>query len=226
MPSLRSTGQGIPKLYPNLNPAAAIPVDRDQIFRVSEFFDQFRMTRGNERGQYVPNSKYIFVRTSGGDLMMHPQFRHPAIASGKPVLYAGEAYFSNGRLEWWSNGSGNYRPDAGHAEQAGLPIAAFYSYEDILKGKHKNAHPLGSPSGDANGGQKGKISGTEVQAKLAPGYPYQITDPRFAPPAFLGVASWIAHDGRVPAATPTAFQQRIRMAQQSPGDSLPQFKKR
>jgi hypothetical protein len=142
VPLIRSTAPGIPKLYPNLNPAAAIPVDRDQIFRVSEFFDQFRMTRGKERGQYVPNSKYIFVRTSSGDLMMHPQFRHPAIASGKPVLYAGEASFNNGRLEWWSNGSGNYRPDIGHAEQAGLPIQSFYSYEDILKGRHKAPHVL------------------------------------------------------------------------------------
>lgn len=169
MPSLHSRAPGIPKLYPNLNPAAAIPVDRDQVFHVREFFDQFRMTRGREHGQYVPNSKYIFVRSSGGDLMMHPQYRHPAIASGKPVLYAGEAYFNNGRLEWWSNGSGNYRPDSGHAEQAGLPIESFYTYEDILKGKHKSPHLRQNSNGESGGEQDAKSSGSEVQAKLVSG---------------------------------------------------------
>jgi hypothetical protein len=125
-----------PKIYPNLNPAAAMPVEREQIFYLDSFFDQFRLHRTKQHGHFVPNSKYIFVRMSGGETLLHPTYRHPAIAEGRPVLYAGEAYFDNGRLQWWSNGSGNYRPDAEHAEQAGLPMDQFYPYEEILKGAH------------------------------------------------------------------------------------------
>ena len=168
MPSHLYKAPGIPKLYPNLNPAAAIPVDREQIFRVSEFFDQFRMTRGSNRAQYLPNSKYIFVRTGEGDLMMHPHYRHPAIAGGRPVLYAGEAYFNNGKLEWWSNGSGNYRPDAGHAEQASLPIDNFYTYEDVLKGKHRSPYTRHAIADDGQD-KTAKNSGWELQAKFAAG---------------------------------------------------------
>ena len=161
---------GIPKLYPNLNPAAAIPVDREQIFRANEFFDQFRMTRGRERGQYVPNSKYIFVRTTEGDLMMHPNYRHPAIANGRPVLYAGEAFFENGRLKWWSNGSGNYRPDSAHAEQAGLPMGSFYTYEDVMKGRNKLRSVYRDTAGKNGVGERGQVTeAAGVQAKLWPG---------------------------------------------------------
>jgi hypothetical protein len=128
---------GQPKIYPNLNAAAAIPVDSGEIFRLQSFFNNYRIARGRQHGLLVANSKYIFCRMMSGDLLMHPTYRHPAIASGKPVLYAGEAYFDNGKLEWWSNGSGNYRPDAEHAGQAELPMDRFYTYQDILKGRHK-----------------------------------------------------------------------------------------
>jgi hypothetical protein len=74
-----------------------------------------------------------------GQTLMHQRYRHPALSEGKPVLYAGEAYFNNGRLEWWSNGSGNYRPDPDHAAQAGLPMDQFYPYDQILKGVHTRA---------------------------------------------------------------------------------------
>jgi len=124
-----------PKHYPNLNPAAAVPVDTGEIFHVSEFFDHYRLRRG--RNIFVPNMKYIFVRTKTGEILAHPRFRHPALAQGEPVLYAGEMYFNNGTLEWWSNGSGNYRPDAGYADQADLPMEQFFSFEDILRGRHK-----------------------------------------------------------------------------------------
>lgn len=124
------------KIYPNLNPAAAIPVDREQIFTLRNFAQHYRMSRGREHGHYVPNSRFIFVTMLDGSTLMHQRFRHPTIAQGKPVLYAGEASFNNGRLEWWSNGSGNYRPDAGHAAQAGLPMDNFFPYDAILKGLH------------------------------------------------------------------------------------------
>lgn len=132
---------GQPKIYPNLNPAAAIPVDREQIFRLRNFADVYRMNRGKEHGQYVPNSRFIFVTTMSGEKLMHQRYRHPTLSEGKPVLYAGEANFNNGRLEWWSNGSGNYRPDPDHAAQSGLPMDQFYPYEDILKGLHKQNSP-------------------------------------------------------------------------------------
>jgi hypothetical protein len=128
---------GQPKIYPNLNAAAAIPIDPEDVFRLHSFFDNYRITRGRQHGLLVANSKYIFCRMMSGELLMHPTYRHPAIAGGKPVLYAGEAYFDNGKLEWWSNGSGNYRPDAEHAAQAELPMDRFYTYQDILKGHHK-----------------------------------------------------------------------------------------
>jgi len=135
-PSQNHLSGGTARVYPNLNPAAAVPVERDQIFRLTSFFDRYRLFRGQERSQYVPNSKYVFVRTTGGDTLLHPRYRHPAIAEGHPVLYAGEAQFDNGKLKWWSNGSGNYRPDPAHAAQAGLPMDQFYTYEDVLKGLH------------------------------------------------------------------------------------------
>jgi hypothetical protein len=124
-----------PKHYPNLNPSAAVPVDPEEIFHVNSFFELYRLRRG--RNVFVPNMKYIFVRKTDGDLVAHPRFRHPTLAQGQPVLYAGEMYFDNGKLEWWSNGSGNYRPDAGYADQADLPMEQFFTFEDILKGRHK-----------------------------------------------------------------------------------------
>ncbi len=157
---------GIPKIYPNLNPSAAIPVDREQIFHLHSFVGNYRMNRGKERGQYVPNSRYVFVTTMGGEMLMHPRYRHPALSEGKPVLYAGEASFNNGRLEWWSNGSGNYRPDPDHAAQAGLPMNQFYPFDDILKGVHKRekvGHLLSAAR------SRYAMPAAGVQAKLAPG---------------------------------------------------------
>jgi hypothetical protein len=127
---------GYPRIYPNLNPSAAVPVDRDQIFKLRSFADIYRMSRGKEHGQYVPNARFTFVKLPSGETLMHQRFRHPALAEGRPVIYAGEAYFDNGRLQWWSNGSGNYRPDPEHAAQAGLPVDQFYTHDAILKGEH------------------------------------------------------------------------------------------
>jgi hypothetical protein len=162
----RSMGHyGNPKIYPNLNPAAAVPVDQGQIFRLRSFAENYRMSRGKEHGQYVPNSRFIFVTMMDGEMLMHQRYRHPALAGGKPLLYAGEASFNNGRLEWWSNGSGNYRPDPDHAAQAGLPAEQFYPYEDILKGVHKQKD-VGHMLAMARRGNA--IPAAGVQAKLAP----------------------------------------------------------
>jgi hypothetical protein len=130
---------GQAKIYPNLNPAAAMPVDREQVFSLRNFADNYRMSRGKQHGHYVPNSRFIFVTMMSGETLLHQRYRHPVLSQGKPVLYAGEANFNNGRLEWWSNGSGNYRPDAAHAAQAGLPMDQFYPFDEVLKGTHQRA---------------------------------------------------------------------------------------
>lgn len=136
------TVSGQPKFYPNLNPAAAaLKADPGEFLRLESSFDDnyYRIRRGGDHGLLVPNTKYIFVRTMDGDVVMHQRYRHPVLAQGKPVLYAGEAYFNNGKLDWWSNGSGNYRPDSDHAEQARLPMERFFTYEQVLKGANREA---------------------------------------------------------------------------------------
>lgn len=125
------------KFYPNLHPGAAVPVDRDNIFRLNNFADQYRLHRINSHGAYVPNLKYNFVTTREGEMLLHNRYRHPSLAEGKQVLYAGEVAFNNGRLDWWSNGSGHYQPDEDYAKQAGLPMDQFYSYQQVLKGEHE-----------------------------------------------------------------------------------------
>ena len=72
-----------------------------------------------------------------GEMLMHNRYRHPSVAEGRQVLYAGEAFFNNGRLEWWSNGSGHYQPDSEDAAQAALPLDNFYTYQQVIKGEHK-----------------------------------------------------------------------------------------
>lgn len=124
------------KFYPNLHPGAAVPVDRSNIFRLDSFADQYRLHRVNSHAVNVPNQKYNFVRTREGSTLLHNRYRHPSLAEGQQVLYAGEVFFNNGKLEWWSNGSGHYQPDADGAEQANLPLDYFYSYQQILKGEH------------------------------------------------------------------------------------------
>jgi len=143
------SAQGMPKFYPNLNPAAAaLKVDPTEFLHLQSGFDEsyYRIRRGGDHGLLVPNTKYIFVRTMEGEMVMHPRYRHPVLAQGKPVLYAGEAYFNNGKLDWWSNGSGNYRPDSEHAEQASLPMERFFTYEQVLKGANKQVRQQDSKS--------------------------------------------------------------------------------
>ena len=124
------------KFYPNLHPGAVEPVDSSNIFRLNSFADQYRLHKVNSHGVNVPNQQYNFVRTREGDMLLHARYRHPSIAQGKQVLYAGEIFFNNGRLQWWSNGSGHYQPDSDNAVQASLPMDYFYSYQQIIKGEH------------------------------------------------------------------------------------------
>lgn len=125
------------KLYPNLHPGAIEPVDPTNVFRLSNFAGQYRLHRQHSHGVNVPNQQYNFVRTRDGEMLLHSRYRHPSIAGGKQVLYAGEIYFNNGTLQWWSNGSGHYQPYAEDAEQANLPMDRFFSFQQIIKGEHK-----------------------------------------------------------------------------------------
>lgn len=126
------------KLYPNLHPGAVESIDPGNVYKLSNFADQYRLRKTQSHGVYVPNQLYNFVRTSEGEMLLHNRYRHPSIAEGRQVLYAGEVYFNNGKLEWWSNGSGHYQPDSEDAQQAALPIDHFYSYQQIIKGEHKS----------------------------------------------------------------------------------------
>lgn len=125
------------KFYPNLHPGAVERVEQGSLFRLENFTDQYRLRKTDSHGAYVPNQLYNFVRTMAGEMLMHNRYRHPSIAEGRQVLYAGEAFFNNGRLEWWSNGSGHYQPDSQDAAQAALPLDNFYTYQQVIKGEHK-----------------------------------------------------------------------------------------
>jgi|GEM_PF-1554128 len=125
------------KFYPNLHPGAVEPVDQNNIFKLNSFANQYRLHKVSSHGVNVPNQQYNFVRTREGEMLLHARYRHPSIAEGKQVLYAGEIYFNNGQLEWWSNGSGHYQPYAEDAGQANLPLDQFFSYQQIIKGEHK-----------------------------------------------------------------------------------------
>jgi hypothetical protein len=124
------------KFYPNLHPGAVELFNPDNIFRLNSFADQYRLHSVNRHGVNVPNLQYNFVRTREGEMLLHNRYRHPSIAEGKQVLYAGEIFFNNGKLQWWSNGSGHYQPSADDAAQANLPLERFFSYQQIIKGEH------------------------------------------------------------------------------------------
>ena len=125
------------RYFPNLHPGAAVQVDRNAIFKLSSFADQYRLQKLESHGAYVPNLKYNFVTTRDGALLLHSRYRHPSLAGGQSVLFAGEAYFNNGTLYWWSNASGHYQPDDEYARQANLPMDRFFTYQQILKGEHR-----------------------------------------------------------------------------------------
>jgi len=125
------------KFYPNLHPGAVEPIDSSNVFRLNSFANQYRLHRLNSHGVNVPNQQYNFVRTREGEMLLHARYRHPSIAEGKQVLYAGEIFFNNGQLQWWSNGSGHYQPYVEDAEQANLPMDQFFSYQQVIKGDHK-----------------------------------------------------------------------------------------
>lgn len=82
-----------------------------------------------------PSGLYNFVRKEPkGSVYLSKIDGHPALADGDAVEYAGEIYFDDGRMRYWTNASGNYRPRPELMDQAGLPADKFMTYEDVMRG--------------------------------------------------------------------------------------------
>lgn len=136
-----------PRVYPNLRPLALPPLREQDIYTLHAGHGSqgsFALRGAGGRGLYVPNARYLFVRTLDGQTLLHPRLRHAVLSRGDPVMYAGEAYFESGALRWWSNSSGHFRPDPEHAPQAGLPLALFRTWDDVVR---RGARP---PAGASN----------------------------------------------------------------------------
>jgi len=114
-----------PILFYNLGPP---PYNTGTIYQLVATPNGWKLL--NRSGQlFTPRGLYQFAR-HGGRLRVSKHGEHTHITGGGPVEYAGEVRFSynrrsRGRLLWWSNGSGHYKPPAEHAAQAGLPMASF-----------------------------------------------------------------------------------------------------
>ncbi|MFM2042401.1 MAG: hypothetical protein RLY86_977 [Pseudomonadota bacterium] len=102
--------------------------------------DDLFQIRQAERGVMVrPDGTYNFVRVVGetrnaARTLVSAKAGHAAIAGGHPVLFAGTARFSNGTLDWWSNYSGTYQPNAAFRSQAGLPDERFTPWQQLQMG--------------------------------------------------------------------------------------------
>jgi len=86
-----------------------------------------------------PSGTYNFVRVQGltrnqTSTVLSPRAPHAALAAGRPVLYAGTAAFQDGHLDWWSNYSGTYQPQAEFNRQAGLPADKFVPWQKLQMG--------------------------------------------------------------------------------------------
>lgn len=77
---------------------------------------------------------YSFVRLGGRFYVCKANLRtdgigHIELSRGKPVDYAGEIRFAGrkkrGRLRYWNNDSGHYKPPANDAHEANLPLDLF-----------------------------------------------------------------------------------------------------
>jgi len=78
-------------------------------------------------GSVPPPGSYDFVVQDGRLLVGRG---HYALSGGRPVEYAGEITFSEtGTLTSWSNASGHFRPSAGFAGNANLPLQSFRAVE-------------------------------------------------------------------------------------------------
>lgn len=100
---------------------------------------RFQLRRHSNHVLTQPSGVYNFVRVQGATrnqaaTMLSARAPHASLAGGRPVLYAGTAAFDGGRLQWWSNYSGTYQPQAEFHHQAALPDDKFVPWQRLQLG--------------------------------------------------------------------------------------------
>lgn len=99
----------------------------------------FQLRRHDNQVLTRPSGVYNFVRVQGATrnqtaTMLSARAPHASLAGGRPVLYAGTAAFDSGQLQWWSNYSGTYQPQAEFHRQAALPDEKFVPWQRLQMG--------------------------------------------------------------------------------------------
>lgn len=99
----------------------------------------FQLRRHDNQVLTRPSGVYNFVRVQGATrnqtaTMLSARAPHASLAAGQPVLYAGTAAFDGGQLQWWSNYSGTYQPQAEFHRQAALPNDKFVPWQRLQMG--------------------------------------------------------------------------------------------
>lgn len=99
----------------------------------------FQLRRHDNQVLSRPDGVYNFVRVQGmtrnqSATVMSARAPHASLADGRPVLYAGTAAFDGGKLQWWSNYSGTYQPQAEFHRQAALPDDKFVPWQRLQLG--------------------------------------------------------------------------------------------
>lgn len=99
----------------------------------------FQLRRHDNQVLTRPSGVYNFVRVQGATrnqtaTMLSARAPHASLAGGRPVLYAGTAAFDGGQLQWWSNYSGTYQPQAEFHRQAALPDDKFVPWQRLQLG--------------------------------------------------------------------------------------------
>jgi hypothetical protein len=120
--------------YTNKIAADVAAVARKTGFRLEQRGGKWVTISINSRGQEVVRSatgRYDFVTINRKIHVLRPGSisSHTALAGDGPVDYAGQILFSGrsnrGRIRYWDNGSGHFRPFSADAAKAGLPMDLF-----------------------------------------------------------------------------------------------------
>src|SRR5471032_2280908 len=75
-PALQAkSAPGQTRIYPNLRPLAQQNAPNEEIFSLQQWYGNYGMRGTGGRGHYVPNARYLFVRTTDGQTLMHPRLR-------------------------------------------------------------------------------------------------------------------------------------------------------
>jgi hypothetical protein len=99
--------------------------------RLRALFGHTIENRAKGDTQGMTNGTYTYVVMDDAMITSFvPNALHGGLSLGADVDYAGTFKIWNGRLEWWSNASGHYRPpsDAETMTQSGFPAWLFVDY--------------------------------------------------------------------------------------------------